>query len=135
RYLGASFALEGKVGTLLAIEDVRVPYPIDVTVQVADTRASLRGTLMAPLELRGLNVDLTLEGSDLSKLYPFIPVPLPESPPYRLTGRLERAGQAWSFSGFQGQVGQSDLSGDFGVDLSGQRPPLTGARVPTALAL
>jgi AsmA family protein len=133
RYLGASFALSGKVGTILAIQDVRVPYPIDVAVKVADTQATLRGTLMAPLELRGLNVDLALEGSDLSKLYPFIPVPLPETPPYKLAGRLERVGQAWTFSGFQGQVGQSDLAGDFGVDLGGQRPRLTGDLVSHSL--
>jgi uncharacterized protein involved in outer membrane biogenesis len=133
RYRGATFALAGRVGTLLAIRDQRVPYPIDLTVQVGDTRAKLQGTLMAPLELRGLNVDLALEGQDLSKLYPFIPVPLPETPPYRLAGRLERTGQTWSFSGFQGQVGDSDLGGDFSVDLAGRRPTLKGDLVSHTL--
>jgi len=133
RYRGATFALAGRVGTLLAIRDERVPYPIDLAVQVGDTRAKLQGTLMAPLDLRGLNVDLALEGQDLSKLYPFIPVPLPETPPYRLAGRLERTGQTWSFSSFQGQVGDSDLSGDFSVDLAGRRPTLKGDLVSHTL--
>jgi len=126
RYRGARFALEGRVGTLLAIQDQRLPYPIDVRVEVGETRAALRGTLTAPLELTGMNVDLTLEGPDLSKLYPFIPVPLPETPPYRLRGRLDHLGQAWRFAGFQGRVGDSDLGGDFEVDLSGPRPRLRG---------
>jgi uncharacterized protein involved in outer membrane biogenesis len=133
RYRGARFALAGRVGTLLAIQDQRQPYPVDVVVEVGGTRGTLRGTLLAPLLLRGLNVDLTLEGPDLGRLYPFIPVPLPETPPYRLAGRLERVGQTWTFAGFRGRVGDSDLAGDFSVDLGGVRPRLSGDLVSTNL--
>jgi len=126
RYKGARFEARGRLGTVLSLHDVARPYPVDLRVRVGRTRAALQGTLTAPMELRGFNLAFELEGEDLSELYPFIPVPLPETPPYRLVGRLDHEGARWTFTGFQGQVGDSDLAGDFAVDLGGPRPALRG---------
>src|SRR4029079_3481490 len=44
------------------------------------------------------------------------------TPPYDLDGQLALKDRVWSVRGFKGQVGRSDLAGDFSVDLNGERP-------------
>jgi uncharacterized protein involved in outer membrane biogenesis len=135
RYKGARFELGGRVGTLLSLRDSTHPYPVDLTTRVGETRAVVTGGLVAPQELRGIQVNLQLEGPDLSQLYPFIPVPLPVTPAYRVAGHLDHVGKTWTFSRFTGRVGDSDLAGDFSVDLGGDRPVMHGDLVSRTLVL
>ncbi len=65
---------------------------------------------------------MRVSGQDLDDLYPLLGLTLPPSPPYRLDGRLRRNGDHWRYDGFKGVVGDSDLTGDVQVDVSGKRP-------------
>jgi uncharacterized protein involved in outer membrane biogenesis len=47
---------------------------------------------------------------------------LPDSPPYKLSGRLVHQGNDWVFDPFQGKVGDSDLAGSLTYAKGGQRP-------------
>jgi uncharacterized protein involved in outer membrane biogenesis len=90
------------------------------TATVAEPFAEAVGVVPSALDnVRGA---VKLSGPDLSQLYPFVPSPLPWTPPYRLAGDLSHEKQAWSFRKIEGTVGQSDLAGDFTVDLSQKRP-------------
>ena len=121
RVKGLAGTIDGVIGSVLALSSVDKPYPIKLSAVVGSTKARVDGTLLDPLHLRGENVSFVLEGSDLAQLFPIVGVPLPPTPPYKLSGHLNHAGQAWSFRKFAGRVGQSDLSGDFSVDLA-QKP-------------
>jgi uncharacterized protein involved in outer membrane biogenesis len=68
---------------------------------------------------------LHLKGPDLSRLYPIVPSPLPWTPPYDLSGNLRHAQGQWIFRGIKGTVGDSDLAGDFTVDVSTKRHSTT----------
>jgi uncharacterized protein involved in outer membrane biogenesis len=83
------------------------------------------GTLAEPLQMQDVTVDLDLRGPDLAKLYDLVGLPLPMTPPYALSGRLERRGNQFSYRDFTGTVGDSDLSGNATVALRGKRPQLT----------
>lgn len=63
---------------------------------------------------------MTIQGRNMSDLYLLTGVALPNTPPYRLSGALNRDRRIWTFKDFDGRVGASDLSGEVKVQ-SGQR--------------
>jgi hypothetical protein len=109
------------------------PYPLHIDLAVGQLKAMLKGTLIGPLEMRGEDVTLSIQGDDMSKLYPIIRLVFPKTPPYRLTGRLKHEGEVWSFSNFSGRVGDSDLSGNIHVDTAPKRPKLKADLVSNLL--
>jgi uncharacterized protein involved in outer membrane biogenesis len=120
RLRNSAFAIEGSAESLLALEDRHQPYRLDVKARAGDTSAHYDGTVV-PARLDSVDGMLTLQGRDLSQLYPIIPVPFPWTPAYRLNGRLKHETALWSFDQFTGKVGDSDLAGKFSVDKSGPR--------------
>ena len=69
-----------------------------------------------PFQWTGANADLTLAGPNLSEIYPLLGIPGPPTPPYRISGNLERAPGLWKFVNTKWHVGDSDLTGDFLID-------------------
>lgn len=122
RYAGNQLQLEGRVESPLNLQDPGKPYRIDLKARAGATRATASGGLVGPLALRDFNLEFGLSGPNLALLYPLIGVATPDTPPYRLTGRLSRKGRTWHYDEFTGMVGDSDLAGDASVDPSGERP-------------
>ena len=123
---GLKSTIDGIVGSVLALSSAEKPYQIKVRAVLGSTKARVDGTLLDPLNLKGEDLSFELEGSDLAQLFPIIGVPLPPTPPYKLSGHLNHTGAVWSFRKFAGRVGNSDLAGDFAVDLA-QKPQLITA--------
>lgn len=91
---------------------------VDLSANVGATKARARGTLFDPIHVGNLDIDLALEGPDLSQLFPILSIPLPPTPPYALSGHLVHEDDVWTFKQFKGKVGESDLAGDFTLDRS-----------------
>ena len=53
----------------------------------------------------GAKLELDLDGDDLANLYPLTGIPIPPSPPYKLTGSLDVGGPYILFKNIQGTVG------------------------------
>ncbi|AKC87386.1 AsmA family protein [Pseudoxanthomonas suwonensis] len=122
---GAAFRLEGQAASPLELADTDTPYRIEMDARAGATRASASGTLTNPFRFQTFDLRMKLSGQDLEDLYPLLGLALPPSPPYSLDGQLRRNGDLWRYEGFNGKVGDSDLSGDVQVDVSGQRPMFT----------
>lgn len=69
-----------------------------------------------------LDVKLRLAGATLKGLTTVTGVVLPDSPPYRLSGRLRHQGNEWVFDPFDGRVGDSDLAGSVTYTKGDPRP-------------
>ena len=119
-----AFTLDGSGASLLALENGDRPYRLDVRAKAGATSARFDGTVI-PARIDNVHGSLSLEGPDLSQLYPLIPVPLPWTPAYRLRGELAHEASLWSFRAFSGKVGDSDLSGDFALEMRRPRPFIT----------
>lgn len=115
------FTLRGEGQGLSALRRLDEPYRLAFDLQAGRTAIAFEGTVV-PSALDNVRGALKLSGPDLSQLYPFVPSPLPWTPPYRLAGELSHENQAWNFHKIEGTVGESDLAGDFTVDLSKERP-------------
>jgi len=117
----APFALQGRVDSPLTLVDAEKPYRIDINANAGPTHAHATGALRHPLQLSGFDLDFSLAGPDLALLYPLIGVATPQTPPYRLRGRLGHIGHVWSYDKFSGVVGDSDLAGNLTVDATGKK--------------
>ena len=92
------------------------PYGFQATLAGIGSRLEARGSITRPFDLGQFQASLSLQGRDLADLYLLTGITTPNTPPYRLSGRLTRDDAKYSFNDFSGRVGSSDLSGDLVVD-------------------
>ncbi len=119
------FAMQLAGGPLLSL-DPHHPYPFDLKLSAGELRVQSRGTVIKPFDLGQLQLEVTASGRDLAELYYLTQVALPNTPPYTVHAHLERQGSHVRLSGIEGTLGSSDVSGQLELDLSRQRPVLTG---------
>jgi uncharacterized protein involved in outer membrane biogenesis len=111
-------------GPLLNVSPDR-PYPFEAHVRGGDTRLDAIGRVDKPFDLGRFGGQVTLAGPDLNEVYRLTGLALPNTPPYRISGKLERYPNRWTLNGFTGRVGDSDVRGDLAVQLGRERPLLT----------
>jgi len=118
---GEAFTISGEGRGLADLRNVDDPYQIAFDLRAGATRIRFDGTVV-PASPQNLQGALHLRGADLSQLYPIVPSPLPWTPPYDLSGELTHANDEWRFHRIEGKVGNSDLAGDFRVEVGRVRP-------------
>jgi uncharacterized protein involved in outer membrane biogenesis len=115
RYAGRGFTAAAAIaGWREAGEE---PSRVRAAARAGSTVGRAVGSVADLRGLQGIDVRLALRGRSLDELWTLLGLPLPESPPYRLTGRLRRRGDSFRLTGFDAALGQSDLRGDLTVRL------------------
>ncbi|WP_174625081.1 AsmA family protein [Candidatus Methylobacter favarea] len=115
------FSLQAKGGSLSMLRNNTAPYPLDLVIKMGSTSMFIKGTFADPVQMAGMNAQLNLRGNNLADLFHLTQIPLPPTPPYKLSGRLQKHNDVWEFQKFKGQVGDSDLSGDLTYDVKRER--------------
>ncbi len=115
RYKGSPFTLTGALGSPTQAENDHRPYPVQVAIHIGRFLARLEGTLTAPMALKNVNLHVLLEGSGLGRVNKAVNLPLPDTGPFKISGRLTRRGAVWHLTHFRGLVGKSDLEGTISV--------------------
>ena len=92
------------------------PYAFHGEIAGVGTRLVADGSITRPFDLGQFSATLRLQGRDLADIYLLTGVTTPNTPPYRLSGKLTRNDAKFTFADFSGRVGSSDLSGDVVVD-------------------
>jgi uncharacterized protein involved in outer membrane biogenesis len=123
-FRGEAFSIDGQGLGLSTLRKVGDPYQLTLHARAGATDVRFAGTVV-PSDVEHVKGELQLQGKDLSQLYPIVPLPIPWTPPYKLSGQLAHREKHWSYRQFKGTVGDSDLGGDFEVDLSQARPSVT----------
>lgn len=126
RYDGAPFSLDFRSDALLGIRLPDRPYSLEMDATVVSTRIELGGSLLRPLALEGLDLQLDLKGPNPQRLSRLLGVPLPDLPAYDVSGQLGLKQDSWFLSNLDGAVGHSDLSGRLVFDSSESPPFLSG---------
>lgn len=134
-YLGSRLSLEAELGSAAQLRDESQPYPVDLRMTIGKTKLAFKGNLHSPLDFKGIEGHMTLEGENLDELYRILDMPLPESPAYRLTGNLDHHGEEWHLRQFNGTLGNSDLSGDVTVLVGRDQPKITADVVSDAIEI
>jgi uncharacterized protein involved in outer membrane biogenesis len=125
-YQGWPATAEGHGGPVLALRDTDQPYPLKASAKIGDTSVKIDGQITELIGLSGIDTRIELSGQSMDDLYWIINVALPSTSPYTTSGRLIRDGKMIRYENFTGKVGESDLSGTFQFDASGERPLMTG---------
>ena len=129
--LPLTISLDG--GSYENLRNSKDPYPLQINLVMGKLIAKIDGNLTEPLEMKGEDVTLDIQGDDMANLFPLIRLVFPKTPPYRLKGHLKHEGSVWSFSNFSGRVGDSDLHGNIRVDTAPKRPMLQADLVSNLL--
>ncbi|MGZ9098803.1 MAG: AsmA family protein [Brevundimonas sp.] len=117
---GTPLTLEVRGGPFINIERNK-PYGFKAELSGVGSTLIADGSITRPFDLGQFTATLSLQGRDMADLYMLTGITTPNTPPYRLSGKLTRDDALFSFTGFTGRVGSSDLSGDVRVDKVGDR--------------
>jgi uncharacterized protein involved in outer membrane biogenesis len=119
---GYRFKAAGRGGGLLSLVDQSQAYPVELNADIGEAHATFDGTITGLAGLEEIDGRFTLAGRNLSTLGDAIRLAFPDTRPYKIGGRLVRSGEVWRYDEFRGTVGESDLRGNFKVDMEPQRP-------------
>jgi uncharacterized protein involved in outer membrane biogenesis len=126
-YQGMPLKAAGHAGQVLAVRDVKTPFPLKAEIKIGDTAAKLEGSFTGLVGFKGIDLHFEqLSGKSMEELYWIVGLAFPDTSPYRLSGRLVRTNGTWRFEKFAGKVGESDLAGTLQVDTGGKRPFMHG---------
>lgn len=106
------FSLELAGAPLLNVRRDR-PYPFVADVRAGGTRIEANGSVSRPFNFNAWQADVRASGPDLADLYYLIGLTLPNTPPYRLSGRLTRNQGRFGMPHVTGRVGDSDVRGSW----------------------
>jgi uncharacterized protein involved in outer membrane biogenesis len=132
-YKGLTLAAHGSGGSVLALHDESVPYPLKVNATVGHTGIEADGTVTSLLKFSAMDMHLELHGDSLELLFPLIGIAVPETHSYATTGRIVHSGQMWRYEKFSGHIGKSDIAGTVQVDTGNARPFMRGDLVSEQL--
>ncbi|WP_332877596.1 AsmA family protein [Massilia sp. S19_KUP03_FR1] len=129
-YSGAPVTGGGKAGAVLSLKNQDTPFPIQADLRSGSNRVTIEGTATRPAQLAAIDVQLSLAGRSMARLYELTGVLLPETPPFatagHLTGTIDRNGSQWTYDNFKGKVGSSDISGKLAYRTGKPRGYLSG---------
>jgi uncharacterized protein involved in outer membrane biogenesis len=124
-YRGAAFSGHAMTGDVLSFEQSGAPFPLKGALVAGSTRVAVEGTIADAANISAIDAQLHIEGQTLANLYPFLLLPLPASPPYRLQGHLILEGERYTMNDLSGRIGSTDVTGHATYVEKEPRPLLT----------
>jgi uncharacterized protein involved in outer membrane biogenesis len=95
---------------------------ISVAARSGSTFFDVSGTLPGPTQLEGSDLQVAARGPNLSRLFDFLGIAVPETPSYKLHSALTYQNSEWRFTKLGGRYGQSDLAGNMTISTVENRP-------------
>ncbi len=135
RWRGNPFEGTADTGNVLSLRGSSEPFPIRLALRAARTSINAEGEVADIRDLSRIDAQVSVSGPSLGTLYPTLPVALPETPAYRITGRLMRNGEVYTYENFKGVIGNTDLAGDARFERRQPRPLLTATLKSRSLDL
>lgn len=126
---------QARGGGILRLRNLHEPYPLDMSLRIGTTSATLVGTVTNLAGFDAMNVQLDLKGDSLAGLHSIVGVSLPDSPPYSLKSKLNHDAAEWRLTNIEGKVGDSDIAGELSVDTGNGPPRITADVVSRRLDL
>lgn len=139
KYNGAPLTGSGKAGAVLSLKQQDTPFALQAQLQMGTTRISAEGSITRPAQLAAIDLQLTLAGASMARLYNLTGIVLPETPAFstegRLIGRIDGRNSTWTYEQFKGKVGSSDIGGQLAFRTAQPRGMLSGNVVSHLLSL
>lgn len=111
------------------------PYSFDANVTAADIKLTAHTVFPHPFDFAKVHTTFRVSGSDLADVYYLTGLALPNTPPYDVSGTLERDNLRYQIDDLRGKLGDSDIEGKLGIDTAHERPKLTATLTSKQLNL
>jgi uncharacterized protein involved in outer membrane biogenesis len=108
------------------------PSPVDLDVTIENTRLQFDGSVDELHALKGIEGQFHAQGPDPAAVLDLFKLPSISLPPYDMAGHVTWRGDEMKVTGLDGKLGDSDISGDAGIDL-GPEPPVVTAQLHSDL--
>lgn len=100
---------------------------LELSATAGSTWLAVQGRLKGATQLDGGRFALRASGTNLARLFDFLGVAVPESRHYSLSSDLLYQDEQWRFTGLEGVIGESDITGGMTVSMPKDRLLITGA--------
>ncbi|MEO7337331.1 MAG: AsmA family protein, partial [Caldimonas sp.] len=111
KYHDASFSGEALTGDVLSFQESGINFPLRGHLAAGTTRLDIEGTVADAAEISAIDVRLKMSGATLANIYPFLLLPLPATPPYRIEGHLTKRQSRFELDEIRAQLGATDITG------------------------
>lgn len=101
-------------------------WPITLSLQAPDASLTAQGTAALQAKAGDLNLQVTLRRERLSALNPLLDWEMPALGPYELVGRVSNQADGIAFNDLRAKLGDSNVTGDATLTLTGPRKRLVG---------
>jgi len=135
RWRGNPFQGTADTGNVLSLRDSSEPFPLRLALTFGRTSVNAEGHVTGIKNFARVDAKVSVSGPSLGALYPTLPLALPDTPPYRVTGHLIRDGDTYTYENFSGVIGNTDLAGDARYERRQPRPMLTATLKSKSLDL
>ena len=112
-------------GGTISLRDSTESFPIRLALKVGRTSIKAEGHVADITRFQYIDASFDISGPSLASLYPTLRLVLPDTPPYRVSGKLERDGDHFRYQNFIGTIGNTDIRGDAEYETREPRPFLT----------
>ncbi|MEI8014576.1 MAG: AsmA family protein [Nitrospira sp.] len=118
-------------GPLAHLVEAPQAWPIALSAQSPTFMANVKGTVAPPWNQPGLDLAVTLKGTQLHALSTMFPT----SGPYELTGQVTGAHDTYRVSRLAARLAGSDVAGSVTLAMTAPRPRLTGTLTSKSVVL
>ncbi len=110
-YRDAAFHGDLLTGSAASFQDPAAKLPMKGQLVAGTTTLRVDGSIADIAKTGAADLKLRITGETLANLYPFLRLPLPASPPYRIEGRLVHSESRFDLHDIQGLIGSTDVAG------------------------
>jgi len=120
------FEVKGTLGPIAALTDPERPWTVKLTAKAGGAAVTLDGSIMDPMNRKGISLALTVEGrsvSDIAKLSNVAGVP--DKGPFTVGFKIsDPAVKTYKIADLRITLGGNKLDGSMEISLAGERPRL-----------
>jgi len=125
RWRKTEFSGIADTGATISLRDSAESFPIRLGMKIGRTAIQAEGRVADITRFQHIDANFSISGPSLATLYPTLQLALPDTPPYRVSGRLLRDGDHFRYQDFVGKIGNSDIRGNAEYEKREPRPFLT----------
>ena len=115
-YDGKKFEVAGTLGSLAELSGAK-PWPLDVKAKAGGAEVTAKGSIAKPMEVKGVDIALAVEGKDLAELGKFAGASLPALGAYKVTANVSGpANDGWTIKNLHLAAGKTTISGQATID-------------------
>jgi uncharacterized protein involved in outer membrane biogenesis len=121
-YNDAPIRANATLGTVAGLLEPATPWPVDLAIEAGGGAVTVKGTIAEPLTGSGVDLALTVRGDELGDLSELAGTDVLKLGAYSLSARVTGdTATVIEFAGLKAQLGDSNLSGEVSVKLTGEQ--------------